>query len=226
MILDSELANPLLPDGKAEVFRVPAGACSPAIEVLAGRNIVITELAKDGSEFIGDGCSTIPSDRQKKCDSSTRRSTVYVPVGDISTQTIAIIRNERVGNVSTPATVGGGNSASLSPIGNAFDWPQLIVGQKAAETDLSCTPSHSVDRTMLLCTASVAAAPLAEDLLDGMVKFTSGERILGMVPLKEDNTATMALPLEMLHDHWIVAVYGGNQIFAESTSLVWESFFA
>lgn len=76
--------------GNLGPFVVPAGACSPAIEVVAG-TITITETPVLGSGL--NGCSTIPSSRQIGCNPSTQTSTVSVVAGNVSNQTIAIMTN-------------------------------------------------------------------------------------------------------------------------------------
>ena len=79
-------------------FTVPAGACSPAIEVAAG-TVTIHELPRPGTSMVG--CSTRPASRQGPCNPSARISTVTVVPGDLSTQTIAFITNRR--NVVDPS---------------------------------------------------------------------------------------------------------------------------
>jgi hypothetical protein len=71
-------------------FVVPAGGCSPAIEVPAGQ-VTITEAASHGT--VMTGCSTIPASQQGPCNPGALTSTVTVPAGDVSTQTIAFITN-------------------------------------------------------------------------------------------------------------------------------------
>ena len=74
-------------------FVVPAGACSPAIEVVAD-SVSIHEMSPSG---VMAGCSTIPPGQQGKCDLDTQTSTVTVSPGDVSAQTIAIITNKPAG---------------------------------------------------------------------------------------------------------------------------------
>jgi hypothetical protein len=68
-------------------FTVPAGACSPAIEVMAG-NVTITEAP---NMFGIVGSATLPASRQGPWNANT--STVAVVPGSISTQTIVTILN-------------------------------------------------------------------------------------------------------------------------------------
>ena len=75
-------------------FTVPAGACTPAIEVPSG-TITITEVAVSGVTMLS--CRTIPADRQGECNPKARTSKVKIIPGDISTQTIAFIENRGIG---------------------------------------------------------------------------------------------------------------------------------
>jgi hypothetical protein len=73
-------------------FVVPAGACSPAIEVAAGP-VTIHELTT-GADIVA--CSTIPlAAQQATCNTppGSQNSVVTVVPGDISTMTIAFITN-------------------------------------------------------------------------------------------------------------------------------------
>lgn len=97
-------------------FVVPAGACSPPIEVPAGL-VQITEAPTPG--VVMAGCATIPAARQGPCSSGSLTSTVTVVAGDISTQTIAIITNRRTSGVDSAAVVGGTETALLVEPGNA-----------------------------------------------------------------------------------------------------------
>jgi hypothetical protein len=79
-------------------FVVPAGACSPAIEVAAG-SVLINELPSAGATMVS--CSTIPPGQQGPCNPAAQTSTVTVVPGDVSTMTIAFVTNRRT-------TAGGG----------------------------------------------------------------------------------------------------------------------
>lgn len=76
--------------GNLGPFVVPAGACSPPIEVVAG-TVTITETPTSGSAMFN--CATIPSNRQGPCNTGTLTSTVLVAPGNVSNQTIAIVTN-------------------------------------------------------------------------------------------------------------------------------------
>jgi hypothetical protein len=76
--------------GNLGPFVVPAGACSPPIEVVAG-TVTITETPAVGYTLVN--CATFPSGRQISCNPSTLTSTVHVVAGNISSQTIAIMTN-------------------------------------------------------------------------------------------------------------------------------------
>jgi hypothetical protein len=71
-------------------FVVPAGGCSPAIEVPVDP-VIINETPTPGIILIG--CATIPAGQQGPCNLGTLTSTVNVDPGDVSTQTIAIFTN-------------------------------------------------------------------------------------------------------------------------------------
>jgi hypothetical protein len=77
--------------GNLGPFVVPAGACSPAIEVAAGL-VTIHELTT-GTNIVA--CSTIPAGQQGACNvpPGSQNSVVTVVPGDISTMTIATITN-------------------------------------------------------------------------------------------------------------------------------------
>jgi hypothetical protein len=73
-------------------FVVPAGACSPAIAVVAGP-VVITEQPTAGTAMTA-GCSTIPPGQQGPCNPGAHTSTVTIVPGDVSTMTIAFVTNK------------------------------------------------------------------------------------------------------------------------------------
>jgi hypothetical protein len=81
--------------GNLGPFAVPAGACSPAIEVAAG-SVTIHELTT-GTNIVA--CNTIPASQQGSCNvpPGSQSSVVTVAPGDISTMTIAFITNQRIG---------------------------------------------------------------------------------------------------------------------------------
>ena len=80
--------------GNLGPFAVPAGSCSPAIEVPAG-NVVIQENLSPGTVMVG--CTTIPVSAQGPCNFNTVPPTSMVTVvpGDVSAETVAIITNKR-----------------------------------------------------------------------------------------------------------------------------------
>lgn len=97
-------------------FTVPAGACSPAIEVPAGL-VQIREMPAPGTTM--SGCATIPAGRQGTCDLGSLTSTVTVVPGDVSTQTIAVIGNRRIGEVADPVAASRGIAGTALPRGCA-----------------------------------------------------------------------------------------------------------
>jgi hypothetical protein len=80
--------------GNLGPFAVPAGACSPAIEVAAG-SVTIHELTT-GTNIVA--CSTVPTGQQGLCNTppGSENSVVTVVPGDISTMTIATITDRRI----------------------------------------------------------------------------------------------------------------------------------
>jgi hypothetical protein len=73
-------------------FVVPAGACTPPIEVVSGP-VIVSELPTAGSVMVG--CATFPAGQQGLCDPKAQTSTVTVAAGDVSTETIAFITNRK-----------------------------------------------------------------------------------------------------------------------------------
>jgi hypothetical protein len=80
-------------------FVVPAGGCSPAIEVPAG-TITVTEVITSGTTMIG--CATIPVGQQGPCNLGTQTSTVNVSAGDVSAQTIVLITDGPIHPLDNP----------------------------------------------------------------------------------------------------------------------------
>lgn len=76
-------------DGAVRKVRVPAGACSPALEVPAGE-LAITELLPEAQMR---AVEVWPAARLVKVEAPQGRVRVQVPPGDISTQTIISISN-------------------------------------------------------------------------------------------------------------------------------------
>ena len=82
--------------GNLGPFSVPAGACSPAIQVAAG-SVTIHELTP-GVDVVA--CTTMPAAAQQACDKppGSETSVVTVAPGDVSTMTIAFITNRPKGS--------------------------------------------------------------------------------------------------------------------------------
>jgi hypothetical protein len=76
--------------GVSGTIVVPVGYCSPPIEVPAG-TVTIKETPVSGTKMVS--CSAYPAGRQGACNPTAWTSTVTVPSGGISTQTIATITN-------------------------------------------------------------------------------------------------------------------------------------
>lgn len=125
-------------------FVVPAGACSPAIEVAAG-SILINEIPSAGATMTG--CSTIPPAQQGLCNPTAQTSTVTVVPGDVSTMTIVFITNKKVDGTFNPNILNlpmqGGNETTPCPAlqtiftrANAPSVPYLNI--MLSNLDLQC----------------------------------------------------------------------------------------
>ena len=107
---------------------VPAGACSPAIEVPSG-TLEIYEQQVNG--IVMQSCDTFPASAQITCDPSNNLSVVNVVPGNIEDQTIAIITNcngdvGRDGRCYGESTLRDGTfnpngSMEMSPIGVSME---------------------------------------------------------------------------------------------------------
>ncbi|HEY1255015.1 MAG TPA: hypothetical protein VGF01_09570, partial [Terracidiphilus sp.] len=110
---------------------VPAGACSPAIEVPAG-TVTITEVPIVG--YAMDTCATIPAADQISCMPATWTDTVTVAPGNIPNQTVAIVTNSPGG--ATGGGCGGGGTASSGNSEFTLSAPgSLSVAQGGTTTD-------------------------------------------------------------------------------------------
>jgi hypothetical protein len=89
-------------DGMPGTFNVPVGACSPGLFVPSGEIVIREVQPPPGAEWSDGGCQTVPADRQGTCDNTAHTSTVQIVGGDISVQTIAIIRNKPAGSPPPP----------------------------------------------------------------------------------------------------------------------------
>lgn len=178
-------------------FVVPAGACSPAIEVAAG-TVFISETLVPGTPLIG--CATIPlSTSQLACNSPPQVSTVNVAPGNISTMTIAFVTNGHVfpSDASLP-----GHSHSLA----------------TTTTSLTCTPNPAPATRAVVCTAKVAAVEPKTGSPTGSVKFAEGSATLSTVQLSSDGTAAFTTSGLAAGAHAITASYDGDPNFDQSTS--------
>ena len=90
-----------LNNGSLGSFTVPAGSCSPAIEVPAG-TVTIDEVLSQGVHLVS--CSTLPVAMQLGCNPAAGISTVNVAPGDVSTQTIAFMTNQSIPPVTENPT--------------------------------------------------------------------------------------------------------------------------
>jgi hypothetical protein len=126
-------------------FAVPAGACSPAIEVVAG-SVLINEMPSAGATMAG--CATIPPGQQGPCNPGAQTSTVTIAPGDVSTMTIAFVTNKKITGDTGPVVIPnlpmqGGNENTPCPQtgvvvtrANAPSVPYLNI--MLANLDLQC----------------------------------------------------------------------------------------
>ncbi len=178
--------------GKLGPFTVPAGACSPAIEVTAG-TVLISEAAGAGPSM--SGCSTIPPAMQGPCNPAAGTSTVTVMPGDISAQTIAMVRN--------------------GPRGIPTSIPSRGTGSIPSTTALECVPEKPRAGETVTCTARVSARSAKPT---GEVDFLEGRTKLGHGHPDAEGVAVFTTAVLPPGPHAIVAVYGGNGDVAPSSS--------
>jgi uncharacterized repeat protein (TIGR01451 family) len=175
-------------------FVVPAGACSPAIEVAAGP-IIINEQTP-GAIIVG--CATIPAAQQGPCTAST--STVNVVPGDVSTMTIAFVTNRR---------------RIIPPDGTARTGHTHATG-----ITLACAPNPAPLGAPVTCTAKITAVGPTRETPTGTVGFTEGDTILAKVQVSsDDGTAALTTSTLAAGTHAIVATYGGDANFDQGVSL-------
>ncbi len=72
-------------------IQVPAGGCSPPIEVAAGP-VTVTEDPRPNTAVVG--IATTPADRLASSNLPLRQAVVTVPTGDVSTQTVVTFTNQ------------------------------------------------------------------------------------------------------------------------------------
>jgi len=174
-------------------FAVPAGACSPAIEVAAGP-VMIQELLSGGAVIVGS--TTIPSDRQGPWTAQT--SMVTVVPGDVSTTTIATITNAPgiwIPTDSGRTTFGG------------------------TTTTLACEPNPAPSRQPVTCIAKATPAARNPATPTGVMSFSEGTTTLAKVQLSpDDGTAVLITSALAPGTHVIVASYSGDTDFDPSNS--------
>jgi len=175
---------------------VPAGACSPAIEVPAG-SITINESPNPNSGLTG--CRTIPVSRQGDCNLAGPSSTVEVVAGDISTQTIVFFENTE--GVSYDDDDGGGRQEFSSLLMNSERELFLkvpngndVVFAVPESARISCDTTVSQLFQMKACTAEISATSMHAPQTPGTVHFYAGGETVAIVPIKADGTATLAVP--------------------------------
>jgi hypothetical protein len=146
--------------GNLGPFVVPAGACSPSIEVLAG-SVVIHEMPTSGISMAG--CATIPTNRQGPCNLGAQTSTVTVPPGDVSTTTIALITNGRsTGTLTLDKVVSAPPGGSLPNLTGVV-FPVNVVCNPGPSTTVTLTaanPSQVIANIPIGSTCTITEQPL------------------------------------------------------------------
>jgi hypothetical protein len=146
--------------GNLGPFVVPAGACSPSIEVLAG-SVVIHEMPTPGISMAG--CATIPTNRQGPCNLGAQTSTVTVPPGDVSTTTIALITNGRsTGTLTLDKMVSAPPGGSLPNLTGVV-FPVNVVCNPGPSTTVTLTaanPSQAIANIPIGSTCTITEQPL------------------------------------------------------------------
>jgi hypothetical protein len=184
--------------GNLGPFVVPAGACSPAIEVAAG-SVVIHEMPTLSAGMIG--CATIPPANQIGCNTGTHNSTVTVVPGNVSTMTIALVTNGPLHPIPPDGAAATGH----------------IHGTTG--TTLACAPNPAPLRGEVTCTAKVTAVEPKSGTPTGTVSFIDGNTILATVQLSpDDGTAAFTTSTLAAGPHAILARYGGDANFGQSGS--------
>jgi len=118
-------------------FLVPAGACSPAIEVVAGK-VEIKELPPTyGTTMVS--CHTIPPNQLVLCDPGNQTVTVTVTPGDVSTQTIAFVTNAKKTKGRT------GTRVDCTPNPAPLRRPLTCTAKVTAVEPKTGTPTGAVD---------------------------------------------------------------------------------
>lgn len=201
-------------------FTVPAGACTPAIEVAAG-DLEIVEQTRAGAAM--RGCRTLPDGRLVSCNTRRQTAVVRIEAGDISTQTILLVENRATGakpdpsgpapadSTSTPAPVDttpadpGVDTPTVpqSPIGRRGAANSRVFGEysfadfarRPVETDsayvtLACRPGAE----RILCTATANSHESGAERPGGFVAFRRAGATIATMPLKRDGSASLILP--------------------------------
>lgn len=198
--------------GNLGPFVVPAGACTPAIEVQSGEVRIQEQISRD---FVMTGaCATLPGDRQISCTPRTQTSVVAVADGDVSTQTIAFVQNRAFGPGGPRGR--GPNLALPAP----FQKSTVAVGarDRASVTSLRCAPYAHPGADLVVCHALVKSAGAPRQAPSGFVSFSSESGRLAVVPLKTDGTASLALLRSDVTGRRITAAYDGDGNFRSSLS--------
>jgi hypothetical protein len=143
-------------------FAVPAGACSPAIQVNAGQ-VVIQEAPTSGISMTG--CATVPASQQGPCNLSAGTSTVTVASGDISSATVALITNRKdkeTGTLTLKKTIAAPPGGSLPNLSGVV-FPVDVVCTPGPSTTVTLTatnPSQVISNIPVGATCNIVEQPV------------------------------------------------------------------
>lgn len=184
-------------DGLGREITVPAGACSPAIEVPAGQHVV-REIGTSATRM--SGCATFPLDRLRQCRPERASVTIDVAAGDIASQTIVFVENARAEaagrrrmkrrSAEMEKSMSAGWLAAPRPALSAANPNTLKAG---AATQVICKAITSGPRPLTTCKATVSASEGVEAGLGGFVRFRNHEKNVALIPLINGNSATLAM---------------------------------
>ncbi|MGA3372121.1 MAG: hypothetical protein ABSC48_10220 [Terracidiphilus sp.] len=174
---------------------VPAGACSPAIEVPAG-TVTITEVPIVG--YAMNTCATIPAADQISCVPATWTDTVTVAPGNIPNQTVAIITN------SPANTTGGGGTTGFTLTTSAASL--TIVPGAVATATITVTPGSAFDGSVTLAASGLPSGVFAAFdtnpttgtstlTLSAGSAATAGESTVTITGTSDAQTATTSIDL-------------------------------
>ncbi len=179
------------------ISSAPSGACTPAIQVPVGQLIITERTAGTTIDINNGGCWTIPGSRQISCDANN--SVIEVVPGDISTQTIAFILNEKTNEglenldpvEDSISDTNPGDLLQMSPVGASFsiNYPIQLNDTDTTQMQLSCRKISNPQSAVEVCTASALEGFGDEKF----ISFSLNGKKIAILPVRPDGTASLAL---------------------------------